>query len=305
METGDKTMQHTAAEKNLTVERIKYIIAVVLYGTIGLFLRQVSVPSEVVVLFRGILGSAFIFTFLAVRRVKPDVRVIRENLLWLVISGVCLGLNWVFLFAAYLHTTVAIASLCNYMAPIIVVVIAPTVLREPLNKRKLPCVAAAFIGIVLVSEFWMGDRGDASGIVMGMLAAVCFVIIVICNRKMQGINAYDKSLTQLAISALTVLPYVLLNNRGAELDWNTRSIVFILILGLVHTGIAYCLYFSGMATLPVQTVAVLGYLEPVVSVLGSVFILRERMGVCGWIGTVLIIAAAVASETISDAPARN
>lgn len=106
------------------------------------------------------------------------------------------------------------------------------------------------------------------------------------------------------MTALTVLPYVLLNNRGAQLDWNTRSVVFILILGLVHTGIAYCLNFSGMATLPVQTVAVLGYLEPVVSVLGLVFILREHMGVCGRIGTVLSIAA-VSSETISDAPAAN
>lgn len=285
---------------NTAVERIKYIIAVVLYGTIGLFLRQVSVPSEIVVLFRGILGSAFIFTFLRVRGQKPDLAVIRENLRWLLISGVCLGLNWVFLFAAYLHTTVAIASLCNYMAPIIVVVITPAVLREPLNKKKIPCVIAAFVGIVLVSEFWTGNAGDASGILMGLMAAVCFVIIVICNRKMHGISAYDKSLVQLSISALTVLPYVLLKNRGAELDWNARSILFILILGLVHTGVAYCLYFSGMATLPVQTVAVLGYLEPVVSVLGSAFILREHMGLCGWIGTVLIIAAALFSETIGS-----
>ena len=291
--------------QHLAVERIKYIIAVVLYGTIGMFLRMVSVPSEVVVLFRGILGSAFIFAYLRARRQKPDLKIMRENLIWLLISGVCLGLNWVFLFSAYLHTTVAIASLCNYMAPIIVVIIAPAVLREPLNMKKIPCVIAAFIGIVLVSEFWTGDRGDASGIVMGMLAAVCFVIIVICNRKMHSINAYDKSLAQLAISALTVLPYVLLNNRGVELDWNLRSVIFILILGLVHTGIAYCLYFSGMTTLPVQTVAVLGYLEPVVSVLCSVFILREHMGVCGWIGTVLIIAAAVCSETIGDSPAGN
>ena len=98
---------------------------------------------------------------------------------------------------------------------------------------------------------------------------------------------------------------VLLNNRGIELDWNLRSVIFILILGLVHTGIAYCLYFSGMTTLSVQTVAVLGYLEPVVSVLCSVFILREHMGVCGWIGTVLIITAAVCSETIGDSPVGN
>lgn len=238
---------------NLAVERMKYIIAVILYGTIGMFLRQVSVPSEIVVVCRGIIGSAFISVLSISQKKRLDRAAIRENRIWLVISGVCLGLNWVLLFAAYMHTTVAIASLCNYMAPIIVVVIAPFVLHEPINKRKIPCVIAAFIGIVFVSGFWKGVTGDASGILMGLMAAICFVIIVICNRKMQSINPYDKAVIQLVISAITVLPYVLIKNWGMEIDWNARSIMIIIILGLVHTGLAYCLYFSGMSTLPVQT----------------------------------------------------
>lgn len=283
---------------NLAVERMKYIIAVILYGTIGMFLRQVSVPSEIVVVCRGIIGSAFISVFSISQKKRLDRVAIRENLIWLVISGVCLGLNWVLLFAAYMHTTVAIASLCNYMAPIIVVVIAPFVLHEPINKRKIPCVIAAFIGIVFVSGFWKGVTGDASGILMGLMAAICFVIIVICNRKMQSINPYDKAVIQLVISAITVLPYVLIKNWGTEIDWNARSIVIIIILGLVHTGLAYCLYFSGMSTLPVQTVAILGYLEPVVSVLCSAVILHEHMDISGWIGAVLILGAAIISETI-------
>jgi drug/metabolite transporter (DMT)-like permease len=75
------------------------------------------------------------------------------------------------------------------------------------------------------------------------------------------------------------------------------------MLGVLHTGVAYCLYFSGMGSLPVQTVAILGYLEPVVSVLCSAFFLREAMGVSGWIGAVLIIGAAVVSETMHSRPA--
>ncbi len=283
---------------NLAKEKMKYIIAVILYGTIGMFLRQVSVPSEIVVICRGIIGSAFIFTFLTAQKKRLNMLAIRKNRIWLLISGVCLGLNWVFLFAAYLHTTVAIASLCNYMAPMIVIVVAPAVLHERLNKRKIPCVIAAFVGIILVSGFWNGEIGDASGILMGLMAAICFVIIVICNRKMQGINPYDKSIPQLAISAVTVLPYVLVKNwGGTEINWNVKSVVIIIVLGLVHTGVAYCLYFSGMTTLPVQTVAILGYLEPVVSVICSAVILHEHMNISGWIGAVLILGAAIISET--------
>lgn len=283
---------------NIALERTKYITAVVLYGTIGLLLRYVSLPSEMVALCRGAIGSAFIWLYLHARGMRINKTAIRENIVWLVLSGICLGLNWIFLFAAYMHTTVAIASLCNYMAPIIVIVIAPVVLGEDLDKRKMPCVVAAFIGIVLVSGFWNGSPGSISGIMMGLLAALCFVVIVICNRKIHDISALDKSVVQLAISAWTILPYVLIRNRGISLSIDARSALIILTLGLVHTGIAYCLYFSGMSTLPVQTVAILGYLEPAVSVLCSAFFLHEAMGAAGWIGAVLIIGAAVISEMI-------
>ncbi|MBR2836027.1 MAG: EamA family transporter [Coriobacteriales bacterium] len=281
---------------NLAVERTKYIVSVVLYGTIGMFLRYVSIPSEIVAMCRGALGSVFILLYLRMRRKHLDRFAIRENLKWLVIAGVSLGLNWIFLFASYMQTTVAIASLCNYMAPIIVILIAPVVLKEQLDKRKMPYVVTAFVGIILVSGVWNGSVGSISGVVMALVAAICFVIIIICNRKIHDIPALYKSVIQLAISAVTILPYVLVRNWGATLEWDMQSILIILMLGMIHTGVAYCLYFSGMGSLPVQTVAILGYLEPVVSVLCSAFFLHEAMGVAGWIGAVLIIGAAIMSE---------
>ena len=281
---------------NLHRERLKYITAVVLYGTIGLFLRRVDLPSELVAMCRGSIGSLFIFGYLKLTGRNPDLPAIKKNLKWLVLSGICLGLNWIFLFAAYIKTTVAIASLCNYLAPIIVVLISPLVLHEKLEVRKLPCVAAAFIGIILVSGITGGSLGDPAGIILGLLAALGFVGIVLCNRKLENISAYDRSIVQLLVSAVTILPYFLIHNRGITLTFNTESILIILLLAIVHTGVAYCLYFSGMVTLPVQTVAVLGYLEPVVSVLTSVFILNEPLSLYGWIGALMVIAAAAVSE---------
>ncbi len=192
------------------------------------------------------------------------------------------------------------------MAPLIVIVVAPLVLHEKLEVRKLPCVLAALIGIILVSGVTEGGSGNPLGIVFGLSAAVCFVIIVICNRNLKDISSYDRSIVQLALSAVTILPYFIIHNLGKELYVSPGSIPIVLILGLLHTGVAYCLYFSGMATLPVQTVAVLGYIEPVVAVLCSAIFLAEPMTVSGWIGAVLIIAAAVVSELIPSkaAPAK-
>ena len=280
----------------MKLERIKFITAVVLYGTIGLFLRQVNIPSEIVVLCRGIIGSAFILVYLKLTDRHIDITAIKNNSRWLLLSGIFLGLNWGFLFAAYMRTTIAIASLCNYMAPLIIILIAPVVLHEPLNTKKLPCVAAAFIGIILVSGFWEGAVGKLSGVLLGLSSALCFVGIVICNRKISKISSFDKAVVQLAVSSLTILPYALLKNYNAALPWNMKSILFIFILGIVQTGIAYCFYFSGLGSLPVQTIAVLGYLEPVVSVFCSAFFLNESMSIAGWIGAVLILGAAVISE---------
>ncbi len=282
---------------DLRKERIKYITAVVLYGTIGMFVRFVSLPSEEVALCRGLFGSLFILLYLKLTGQHMDRKAVRRNAFWLVMSGISLGLNWIFLFAAYVTTTVAIASLCNYMAPLIVILIAPFVLNEKLNVKKLPWVGLALIGIILVSGVIGSGPVNPRGLLMGMLAALGFTGVVICNRKIRDISALDKSVIQLAISAVTILPYVLVMNHGLVIPADLRSVLIVLMLGIVHTGFAYCLYFSGMGTLPVQTVAVLGYLEPVVSIFCSAFFLQEAMSISGWIGASMIIFAALMSET--------
>ena len=278
---------------------LKYIIAVALYGTVGFFLRYVSLPVEVVSLCRGIIGTVFMFLYMKGTGRSPDREAILRNLPWLIISGICLALNWLFLLAAYLKTSVAVASLCNYIAPAIVVLIAPVLLHEPLNKKKLPCVAVSLIGIILVCGVWNGAVGEMSGVILALAAALGFVGMLLCNRKITGISDQDKSLCQMAVITLTVLPYVLVKNIGVHLQWDRQSVLIILMLGIVHTGIAYSFYFSGIGKLSVQTIAVLGYLEPVVAVLCSAFLMHEAMGITGWIGAILIIGSAVVSECVS------
>ena len=283
-------------------DSLKYALAVVLFGTIGMFLRWINLPSEIVVLCRGIIGTLVVWVVIRLQGKRVDLAAVKKNLPWLVLSGVSLGLNWIFLFAAYLHTSVAVASLCNYLAPVIVVVLAPLLYRERLGWKKLLCVACAVIGVFLISGVigTTPETLNGIGILFGLLAELGFVGIILCNRKLTGMNAYDKVIVQLAVSALTVLPYALVKNIGTPLVLDVRSVLLTLMLGLIHTGFAYCLYLDTLGKLPVHSVAVLGYIEPVVSVLCSVFILGEQMTVLGWIGAALIIGAAAASELIKE-----
>ncbi len=279
--------------------RGEFLCAVFLYGTIGTILHWIVFPSELVVLCRGAVGALTILLYQLLRRKKADRAAIRQNLKWLVLSGVMLGLNWIFLFAAYLQTTVAVASLCNYMAPIVVIFLSPLLYQERLGPGKLLCVAAAFLGLLLVSGvFQSTGRPDPLGVVLGLCGAGGFVGVMLFNRKLRNIEALDRVTVQLAVSAVVVLPYVLFRNLGRPLPCDAQSVLLTLMLGVVHTGLAYCFYFGPMGILPMQSVALLGYLEPVVSVLCSALILREPLGLSGAGWAVLIIGAAAMGECL-------
>ena len=276
---------------------LKYITAVLIYGSIGYVLHFVSLPSELVVLARGVIGSLFIFLFLKLTKRNIDIKAIKNNLKVLIISGIALGLNWVFLFASYRVGTVAVGSLCNYMAPIILVILSPFLYKEKISFKQVLCIIAALIGIVLVSGVIENNNQiSLSCVVLGLLAAACFVVIVVYNRKLKDISVYDKVVVQLAISALTVLPYAVINNLNTSIVVNTQSLILVILLGVFHTGFAYCLYFGSINEVPVQKMAILGYIEPVASVLVSALLLHEPITHFGIIGAVLILVSACLSE---------
>ncbi len=285
---------------NETAEKLKYAAAVAIYGTIGLFVRQISLPVEIIVVCRGLIGSLFILVYLLIRKKTIDRAAIKKNIKWLVISGLALGLNWVFLFAAYRHTTVASATVLYYMAPVFFIALSPLAFNEKLNFKKLICFVAAVLGMVFISGIMNGgiEGLNITGTLFGLLAALCFTGVLFCNKKMTEPEPYGKTLVQLAISAAAVFPYAVFANTGTPIFVDLRSALFTLLLGVVHTGIAYCLYFDAIGKLRIQTVAVMGYIDPAVSVLCSTVILGESISVYGWIGSALIIGAAVISEII-------
>lgn len=262
-------------------------------------LRFIDAPTDYVVLCRGLIGTLTILIVMAVRRRKPNRNAIRANLKYLIISGICLGANWVFLFAAYKATTVALASLLNYMAPMIVILISPFLFKTKMTKKLALCAASAFIGIVLVSGALESKNGDfnTKGVLLGVGSALAFVGITVFNKFLRDIDPLDKTVTQLLISVLVVFPYVKLTDPGFHI-WNSdlRSILLTIMLGVLQTGVAYIMYFGGMGVLPVPTFSILGYLEPAESVLLSALVLHEPLSVAGVIGTILIIGAAVVNE---------
>lgn len=274
---------------------LMYLAAVIIYGTNGYFLHYINCSSEFVVMCRGLIGSIFILLMMFISKNLPDLKSIKKNLLMLIISGASLGFNWLFLFAGYRYA-VAITSLCNYTAPIIVVIISSLYLKEKLKTKQIVCIGIAFIGIVLISGLFDGEiSSDIHCFTYGFLAAIGFVILVLCNKRIKDIKPLDKTVVQLFVSFLTVLPVVLTKHYiPASLD--TNSLIILIMMGVINTGVAYILYFNSIDTLPAHQIAILGYVEPVLSILIGTIIFKESMTFLGGIGAILILGAALFNE---------
>lgn len=278
---------------------LRYLIAVVIYGTIGFFLHYTNCASEFVVICRGFIGSLFIILIMFIKRDLPDLKAIKKNLLMLIISGVSLGLNWVFLFAGYRYG-VAVSSLFNYLAPVIVVVISAIFLKSKLNVAQIGCVIGALIGVVMVSGVFESQSGvDMHCVIYGTLAAVGFVFLVLCNKRIKDIKPLDKTVVQLFVSALTVLPYVIMNNSFPK-TIDTTTLIIAIVLGIVHTGIAYIFYFNSIDVLNSDKIAILGYIEPVLAILTGALIFKEQLSIFGIVGAIMILSSALLNELLAN-----
>jgi len=282
-----------------TTHRISLILSMCIFGTIGLVRRYIDLPSSVIALARAVIGTVFLAVLVVLRRRRPNWKAIGKMLPLLLLSGAALGFNWILLFESYCHTSVATATLCYYMAPILVILAAPLLFRERLTLRKALCIPAALVGIVLVSgilQTGIQSLSELKGILLGLSAAVLYASVVLLNKKIRDIPALDRTILQLAISGIILIPYTLLTEDWSSMTLTGDAAVLLLIAGVIHTGIAYALYFGSISKLPAQTAALLSYIDPIIAILLSALFLQEPMTAYSILGAVLILGAAVVSE---------
>lgn len=275
----------------------KLTLSMIIFGTIGIFRRLIPLSSGLVAMSRGLIGVLFLLLVMRLRGDGMDRAAVRRKLLLLCLSGAAIGVNWILLFEAYNYTSVATATLCYYLAPMFVILASPLVLREKLTLRKLACVSAALLGMVFVSGVLEASGGAGlKGVLLGLGAAVLYASVVLMNKQLGDVPAYDRTVVQLGSSAAVLLPYVLLVEEVSIEAFTPGVIALLLVVGIVHTGIAYALYFGSLMQLKAQTAAILSYIDPVVAVLLSALVLREHMSLLSGLGAVLVLGAAVISE---------
>ncbi len=273
-----------------TNAKLKLLGAMGIFGTIGIFRSYLPLSGAAIACARGILGVAFLLVLMLLLGKKFQRGAVKTKLPLLCLSGAAIGFNWVLLFEGY-NYSVPLATVAYYMAPVLVI-LASGLVGERITPRKLCCALAAAGGMVLVS----GIGGSLMGVLFGLGAAVLYASVMLMNRKMDGIGAYERTVVQLGVAAVVVLPYVLLSGGFGLEALDGVGWLLLVTVGIVHTGVAYALYFGAMGSLKAQTVAVLSYLDPVLAIALSAVVLGQKMGLWQTIGAVLVLGSALISE---------
>ena len=277
----------------------KLIFSMAIFGSIGVFVRWIPAERGMIAMLRGFIGSAVLLLFMLIIRKKPSFAAIKKNLPLLLLSGGAIGFNWILLFESYSYTTVAISTLCYYMDPVFVILLSPIFAGERLSVKKLVCIAFSLFGMFLVSGVLDGGTGEGNtyiGILLALGAALFYASATLMNKKMRDIESRDMTLCQLLAAALVVLPYTFLFENNAETSLSPLALIALATVGVLHTGVAYLLYFSSVKELSAQTVAVFSYIDPMVAILLSIFLLGEPATPIVIVGAVIILVSTLVSE---------
>lgn len=286
-------------------QKLLFALAMLIFGSIGLFVRTLPFTSSQIALARGLIGSAFLFVSSFIFKKGLSYKRIRNNLKVLLPLGIMLGFNWILLFQAYRYTSIANATVSYYCAPVIVMLLTPVLFKEPLTRTNVLCIFAAMAGMVCISGAGGAlDRQNLIGIAYGFGGAVFYAAIVLTNKFLKDISDFESAFTQLFIAALALLPYVLLTDGIPLAGASAGAVLLLILVGVVHTGFSYLLYFASLPRLDSRTIATFSYIDPISAILLSSLFLAEPMTLVQAAGAVLILGATLVNEMVGMRNAR-
>lgn len=278
--------------------RLMLICAMAMFGTLAPFVRRIGVSSAELALYRALLAASLIGCFLLATKRKLSVKHLKKELLLLMCSGACMAVNWILLFEAYKYTTVAIATLSYYFAPVLVTVASSFLFREKLGKKQIFCFVMSTLGLVIVTG--ITDLGSGSnntvGILFGLGAAVLYAGCILLNKSIKGVGGIERTFLQFLAAIAVMIPYVAFSGGITVGVLDSTGWICLLIVGLIHTGITYCMYFSAVEHIPGQEVAILSYIDPLVAIVVGVLVLGEPLTVPQLIGGTMILGFTLWNE---------
>ena len=277
---------------------ILYISAMLIFGTIGIIVKYIPLAASEIAFYRAILALLVISLFLVIKKEKLNLNAKKSALILLLASGIGIGANWILLFESYNYTSLSISTVCNYFAPIIVMILTPIILKEKLSLKQVICLIIAITGLIfIVGAFeFKKDSNNIIGIILSLLAACLYAAVILINKKINHINGIQRTFFQFLSLAIILLPYTIFTTGFNVFNLSIENLLWLLLLGVVHTGIAYCLYFTSIKDMSGQKISILSFIDPVTSIVLAYFIFNDQFTGLQLIGALMILGATIFSE---------
>lgn len=282
--------------KTLKKQELLLIVSMFIFGTIGLFVKYIPLSSGEIALYRALLAISVIGIYLLLTKSKLNFKSLKKYIPILLASGIAMGINWILLFEAYKYTSVSIATLSYYFAPTIVMIVSTFLFKEKLTKKQIICFIGSTIGLVLITGIKTTDKNNLIGILLGLGAAFFYAIVILLNKFIKEVNGVNRTFLQFISSCCILIPYVLFTSGFNVFNLELIPFIYLLIIGIIHTGITYVMYFSSIKDLPGERIAIYSYIDPLVAIIVSYIFLSETMNLIQIIGGILILLFTLFSE---------
>ena len=280
------------------MSNLKMVLGMAIFGSIGIFVHEIGLPPAVIASIRAIVGAAFLAIILGFYNNRANLSNVRKNIIPIIISGTALAFNWIFLFRAYQQTTIPIATVCYNLAPVFVLILSPIILRERITLVSVACTLGALAGAILLSGITSGDSVNMSGVSYAIIAAVLYAVIMITNKKISGISSLDNAFYQMAVASVVSIAYSVFTVDMTAVSFGGKVGWMLLLLGILHTAIAYALVFSASKRMTAQAWGILSYLEPATAIVLAFFLLKQPLKPIEVLGTVMVFGFAIINALV-------
>lgn len=288
--TTPQTSEMTSAERRTGT--IQLVIAMVLSGTIGLFFLKSGAAPVTAAWARCVIGAlamglvCALCGYFRTSGYTPRLAGIA------VLGGLALVVNWALLFAAYSNTSIGIATVTYHLQPFMLILAAPLVLKESITRRQGAWVTLGFVGLVLIAQPWHSAPSSNYflGLLQALAAAAFYAAATLIAKKLPGVRPHVTVFVQMIVGVVILAPLLEWSRLGDEL---TGGWSWLVGLGLIHTCVMYVLMYSAFPRLEAVTIAVLGFVYPVVALVVDVTVFGTRLGVAEIAGVAAILAAGV------------
>lgn len=279
-------------------DKIRVIFSMAIFGTIAVFVRNVPLSSAEIAFWRAAIAAICIVFWQKIQKKPLRLSNLGGDLPLLFISGAAMGFNWILLFEAYNYTSVSIATLSYYFAPTLVMLACPLLFREKLSALQILCFVFSTAGLALVINAggFSAEGTHIKGVAFGLAAATLYACVMLINKKIQKVSGINRTICQFAAAAIVLLPYVLLTDGFHIQSLNGRGWFFLMFVAIIHSGLAYCLYFSGIKGLKGQELALLSYVDPLVAIAVSFIFLHEPVAPIQLLGGAMILVFTLINE---------